>query len=254
MAKEPEMVPAGPKSFFTEEAAAVYDERFARLAPLRDAMHLATRLVFSELPEQAQILCVGAGTGAETLMLGEAYPRWKFTLVEPSAAMLRVARKRCEAAGMVSRCLFHEGYLDTLAPGPEFDGATAILVSQFLTDPAQRQHFFRGIAQRLTPGGLFVSADLSGDVESKEKVLQIWLKLMEYNGSDPEQLQAYLQAYNRDFACSDTDEVESLISRAGFEPPVRFLQAVLIQAWFTRRDKAREKGSLDSAAPLGYSL
>lgn len=236
MTKGPEGVPTGAKSFFNEEAAALYDERFARLAPLRDAMQLATRMVFSELPEQAHILCVGAGTGAEALMLGDAYPGWRFTLVEPAGAMLAVARKKCEAAGLTSRCTFHEGFLESLPPGPEFDGATAILVSQFLTDPPQRQEFFRGIAQRLSPGGLFVSADLSGDSANKDKVLQIWLKLMEHNGANAEQVAGYLEAYNRDFACSDTDQVEALITGAGFEPPVRFLQAVLIQAWSTRRE------------------
>lgn len=235
MSEKTEVVPGGAASFFNGEMAAVYDERFARLAPLRDAMHLAIRMALSDLPERARVLCVGAGTGAEALMLGEVYPEWEFTLVEPSPAMLGVARRHCEAAGLASRCTFHEGFLPSLPPGPEFDAATSILVSQFVVDQDERREFFREIARRLAPGGRFVSADLSGDSGKKEQVLKIWLKLMEHNGASAEQLEGYMQSYNRDFACSDTHEVEALITEAGFKPPLRFLQAVLIQAWLTQR-------------------
>lgn len=40
---------------FDQERASSYDERFAALAPLRDALHLLIRLIFSELPEDAHI-------------------------------------------------------------------------------------------------------------------------------------------------------------------------------------------------------
>lgn len=222
-------------AFFNEEMAATYDERFARLAPLKDALHLGMRMVMDGLPRQARVLCVGAGTGAEVLTLGEANPEWHFTLVEPSGAMLAVARRRCEAAGLLSRCSFHEGFLESLPPAPEFDAATAILVSQFLVDPQDRLSFFRRIAERLVSGGLFVSADLSADGEVKARILSIWLKLIEYNGASTEQLEGYLEAIGKNLAVSDTSEVETLITSAGFESPVRFMQTLLIQAWATKR-------------------
>lgn len=222
-------------AFFNEEMAATYDERFVRLAPLKDAIFLGMQMVMSGLPRQARILCVGAGTGAEALALGEANPEWRFTLVDPSAAMLAVARRRLEAVGLLSRCLFHEGFLESLPAAPPFDGATAILVSQFVVDPESRRSFFEGIAQRLAPEGLFVNADLSADTEVKDRMVQIWSKLIEYNGATTEQVEAYLATIGKNLAISDTREVEALITSAGFESPVRFMQAVLIQAWVARR-------------------
>jgi tRNA (cmo5U34)-methyltransferase len=40
---------------FDEERASTYDERFTKLAPLRDTLHLLTRLILAELPIDARI-------------------------------------------------------------------------------------------------------------------------------------------------------------------------------------------------------
>lgn len=99
-----------------DKQAASYDDQWKRLAPLNGALHLLMRAVFSELPVDAHVLCVGAGTGAELVYLASEFPHWRFTAVEPSAAMLDVCKQRAEERGFASRCLFHRGYLDSLPP------------------------------------------------------------------------------------------------------------------------------------------
>ncbi len=47
-----------PGIVFDKERASTYDKRVAKLAPLHDALHLLTRLILSELPADARILCV----------------------------------------------------------------------------------------------------------------------------------------------------------------------------------------------------
>ncbi len=89
---------------FDEQQAATYDERFARLAPLRDSLHLLAGLVFEPLPADAHVLCVGAGTGLELLALAQRFPRWRFTAAEPSGPMLAICRQRAEASGIAARC------------------------------------------------------------------------------------------------------------------------------------------------------
>ena len=54
---------------FDEERAATYDERFSKLAPLRDTLHLLTRLILADLPVNSRILCIGVGTGLELIYL-----------------------------------------------------------------------------------------------------------------------------------------------------------------------------------------
>ncbi|WP_312571670.1 class I SAM-dependent methyltransferase, partial [Stutzerimonas balearica] len=101
------------KAVFDQQAAR-YDERWARTAPIRDALHFLLQAVFAPLPAEARVLCIGAGTGEEILHLAQCRPGWTFTAVEPSGAMLQVLCDKATRAGIEQRCQFHEGYLETL--------------------------------------------------------------------------------------------------------------------------------------------
>jgi len=226
-----------PPAAFGPAHAAAYDEKYAKLAPMRDALHLLTSAVLADLPAEARILCVGAGTGHELLYLAQKFPQWQFTAVEPSAPMLEVCRRKTDAAGITSRCLFHEGYLDTLPSSPPFDAVTSLLVSQFILTPDARTDFFRTIAQQLLPGGYLVTADLASDTASAtyQNLLDIWIRLMRETGSPPEQLEKMRTTYGRDVAVLPVDQISSLIASAGFENPILFLQTGLIHAWYAKR-------------------
>ncbi|RYD68316.1 MAG: class I SAM-dependent methyltransferase, partial [Verrucomicrobiaceae bacterium] len=90
--------PTPSLTVFGPEQAAAYDARFAKFAPMRDALHLLAGSILATLPEDARILCVGAGTGAEVLALAQRFPHWRFTAVEPSAPMLELCRQKATAA------------------------------------------------------------------------------------------------------------------------------------------------------------
>ena len=226
-----------PKIAFGQEHAAAYDQRFAKLAAMRDALHLLISAVLADLPAEARILCVGAGTGAELVYLAQKFPQWRFTAVEPSAPMLEVCRRKAEECGITPRCVFHEGYLDSLPPSEAFDAAASLNVSHFILDPEARAGFFRAIAGRLRPGGYLVSADLASDTASEtyQSLLDVWMRLMRETGSSPAQLEQLRVAYGRDVAVLPVEQVSSIIASGGFEPPVLFLQTCLIHAWYALR-------------------
>lgn len=226
-----------PATIFDESHASEYDKRFSKLAPLRDALHLLIGALFSDLPAEARILCVGAGTGSELIYLAQKFPRWRFTAVEPSAPMLDVCRRRTEECGVASRCEFHEGYLESLAPSEPFDAATSLLVSQFILAAEDRSQFFRAIAERLRPGGYLASADLASDVTSAvyESLLEVWLRVMKDTELSAEQIENLRVAYGRDVALLPLDDVSAMIAAGGFETPVLFLQTGLIHGWYAKR-------------------
>jgi tRNA (cmo5U34)-methyltransferase len=221
---------------FGEDQAAAYDQRFIKLAPLREALHLMMKSLLSELPENARVLCVGAGTGLELADLAQRFPGWSFTAVEPSAPMLRICRQRAEKDGITARCTFHEGYLDSLPLGEKFDAATSLLVSHFILRREDRLSYFQQIASHLHPGGCLVSADLSGDIGSDkyEQQMATWLQMMRLTDITPEQAENMRAAYAKDVAILPPAEVEAIIVDSGFHPPMQFLQTMLIHAWFTR--------------------
>jgi tRNA (cmo5U34)-methyltransferase len=231
------MPPPEPPVAFDAAHAAAYDQRFAKLAPLREALHLLISAVLADLPAEARILCVGAGTGHELIYLAQKFPGWRFAVVEPSGPMLEVCRRKAAACGIAPRCVFHEGYLDSLPPSDAFDAATSLLVSQFILAPEARAGFFRAIAARLRPGAYLVSADLASDTASAtyQSLLEAWLRLMRETGLPPEQLERLRLAYGRDVAVLPLPQVSALIASGGFDPPVLFLQTGLIHAWYAQR-------------------
>ncbi len=225
------------RPFSDQTHAAAYDQKFIKLAAMRDALPLLISAVFADLPAEARILCVGAGTGHELIYLAQKFPQARFTAVEPSAPMLAICRRKAEAGGITSRCIFHEGYLDSLPAAEAFDAATSLLVSQFILDPDTRAGFFRSIAERLRPGGYLASADLASDTTSAtyQSLLGVWIRLMRETGSAPEQLEKMRIAYGRDVAVLPVEQVSALIASGGFEAPVLFFQTGLIHAWYARR-------------------
>lgn len=224
------------KAIFDQQASG-YDKQWEKTAPIRDGLHFLLDSVFADLPADARILCVGAGTGVEVAHLARKFPQWRFTVVDPSGAMLNVCRRRAEAEGFASRCHLHEGYLDSLPLDDAHDAATCFLVSQFILDQNARSEFFRAIANRLRPGGILASSDLASDVASPEydALLHAWMHMMSAADISPEGRERMRAAYAKDVAVLPPQVIASIIEAGGFGAPVQFFQAGLIHAWFSRR-------------------
>ena len=224
------------KAIFDQQAES-YDQRWAKTAPIREALHFLLAAVFAELPVNARILCVGVGTGEEIGYLALRFPHWQFVAVEPSGAMLSVFRNKAEQGGYLLRCHLHEGYLDTLAIQEGFDGATCFLVSQFILDHSERVEFFRAIAARLLPGALLASSDLASDQTSAEydALLKMWMHMMQGAGIPAVGIEQMRTAYSRDVAVLPPQQIALIIRSGGFDAPVMFYQAGLIHAWFSKR-------------------
>ena len=222
---------------FDQKTASAYDNRWAKLAPIRDSLDLLIRAILSELPADARILCVGVGTGSELINLAQAFPLWRFTAVEPAIAMLDVCRQRVEECGITSRCTFHEGYLDSLPESDSFEAATCLVVSHFIMEKEERRNFFNQIALRLRPQGYLISSDIAYDMSTSDyqSLLEVWLRVMKSAELPEDDIEKMRAAYGRDVAVLPPQEVASIIASAGFDTPVLFFQNLLIHAWYSRR-------------------
>lgn len=123
-----------------------------RVPGLADLHRMAMLLISEQAPQAAHILVVGAGGGMELKAMAKAQPTWGFTGVDPSAAMLDLARRNIEPFS--GRIKLIEGTVDA-APPDSFDGAACLLTLHFL-DKTERLLTLKEIHRRLKPGARLV--------------------------------------------------------------------------------------------------
>jgi len=180
---------------FGADRAAHYDTQASvSLAGCHAMYEVSVSALASQLDGQqaAALLFVGLGTGAELMPYTRFdVPGWRFTGVDPSDAMLAVARKRLEAEGLLSRTHLHVGELHTLPPGPPFDGAQMMGVLHHVADEEGRLELLREVTRRLKPGAPFVlGCRVGNDAELSNVELRRWRAY----GIPPDELEHRRQA------------------------------------------------------------
>lgn len=216
------------EKYFSKSSATDYDEQRRGLAPIKEALHLAMLGFLSRLKEDAHLLCVGAGTGQELLFLARKFPSWQFTVVEPAADMLDICKSKAKSEGFDSRCTFHEGYVDSLPKSARYDGATAILVSQFIVEKQQRIEFFADISSRLVSGALVINAELASDMSSgeNEQLAGAWLSMHK-----DAVLNTSTEPFGKTVSVLSQGDIQEVLKLGGLNEPVLFFQTLLIHAW-----------------------
>jgi len=110
-------------------------------------------LDFATLPEKGSVLDVGSGTGSLSLAIAERRPEDRTVGIDPSAEYVAYAKSRQPSTG---RAEFEVGDAQQLRfPNASFDGALALLVVNFIPDPAKALRELRRVTR---PGGLISAA------------------------------------------------------------------------------------------------
>lgn len=232
--QNPDAAAASP-NFFNQDMADAYDRRNSGLAPISDSLHFLMRLILADLPSDTRVLCVGVGTGAEILSLATAYPGWSFVGIDPSQEMLAVGRRRLEQAGILHRCELLQGYAED-APRDGFNAAVSLLVAHFIKRE-DRPSFYAAIHDRVRPGGRFVSAEISGDLDGPvfPQMLDDWKRIQSLMGATPESLAKLGEMMRNVLGVLPPAETEAMWETAGFKRPVPFFQAFMIRGWHAVR-------------------
>ncbi|GGF68682.1 methyltransferase [Paenibacillus albidus] len=189
--------------------------------------------VHLEAHHTANILIVGAGGGQELVTLG-AHESWSFTGIDPSKAMLEIARNRMAAAGLGARVTLHQCDLHNLAYGNPYDAATCMLVLHFLKGKEQKLQLLREIASRMQAGAPFFAAAIQGDIRTEAWSLQMkaWKTHMLDNGITLEGWDQFDSSIGVTSHPIPADEIEALLLEAGFTGVNRYFTSYLIEGWF----------------------
>ena len=111
-----------------------------------------------------------------------------------------------------------------------FDAVVACLVFEHIDDYAEA---IAEVARVLRPGGRFLSAEISGDLDGPEfpAMLTDWERVQTLMGATPDSL-AKLPGMMRDvLGVLPPDETEAMWREAGFALPTPFFQAFMIRGW-----------------------
>lgn len=224
-------------SSFDDERAAAYDAHIRRLAPGYDALHaMVVSLLSTLLDEDAHVLVVGAGTGAEIRRLGRAHPGWHFTAVDPSPAMLDRCRGHLADTAVAPRVEYVCERVEHLDDGAPFDAATSIFVAHFIADPEAKRAFFESIADRLKPQAPFVLADLYRVTPRAafDALIAAWHDAFVRHGASEAEADRAFARVDRTISFVEEPVLDRITRDAGFDGLNCFFQALLWGAWWTR--------------------
>ena len=221
-------------SFSQAHRVADYARQTPRKVPgLADLHRMAMLLISEQAPGDARVLVVGAGGGLEVSAMAAAQPAWHFTGVDPSVAMLDIAR--ATTAPFKARINLLEGTVD-VAPVLPFDGAVCLLTLHFL-ERAERLRTLKEILRRLTPGARLVVAhhSMPDDQAASANSTQRWLTRSAAfaNHADVDWVKATDSA--TDMAARlpllSVSEEEAVLREAGFSNVALFYAAFSFRGW-----------------------
>ena len=205
-----------------------YAAETPRKVPGLADLHRMTMLLLSEsAPGAAHVLVVGAGGGLELRAMAAARPGWAFTGVDPSAAMLELARRTTEP--FADRIELIEGTVDA-APAQPYDGATCLLTLHFL-DRSERLRTLTEIHRRLKPGARLVMAHHGVPGDAAEPWLARSAAFAQRDEIDWPAARASASAMAARLPLLSAGEEEALLRSAGFRDAELFYAAFSFRGW-----------------------
>ncbi|WP_103027402.1 class I SAM-dependent methyltransferase [Salinibacter altiplanensis] len=224
-----------PAQPFDAQRAAAYDDRIRRLCP--DYGHLqktVASVLAAQLPDRAHLLVAGAGTGTEIVQMGRAHPQWRFTAVDPSAAMLDRCRAKVAHAGLKDRIDYIDAPVEDMPASRLFDAATSLLVTHFIDKTAATRRYFQSLVGRLVPGAPLVWADLYRPASDGafRCLWAAWRRHVGAHMTTKETDRAFVRI-EEDISFVRPDGLEQIVTGAGLAPPTQFYQHLLWGAWTT---------------------
>jgi ubiquinone/menaquinone biosynthesis C-methylase UbiE len=151
-----------------------------------------------------QVLDLGCGTGAVSLLLAKRQPEARIVGLDPDANALARAEQKARAAGAAIE--WQKGYAGRAPyPAHSFDHVVSSLMIHHLTSE-EKQAAFRDVKRLLRPGGAFHLLDFGPPKNAIERALTA---ILHHDGRMRDNLGGRLPEWLREAGFADVREVES---------------------------------------------
>jgi len=224
--------------YFSPELSSQYDRKIRASIPGYEALHAMTHdFLGLALPETANILVVGAGTGMELVTLGLAHPHWLFTAVDLSKDMIAICRNAVSAEGLNDRVRIHHGKTDELPQNEFYDAATSILVSHFILSREEKTAHFEAISALLRPAAPLITADLVAKTGNPhfEYFIKVWLTHKVNSGMSKKEVEDDFERSRKAVSFIPEDEYCDILKKTGFADIHQFYRALLFCGWICKK-------------------
>jgi tRNA (cmo5U34)-methyltransferase len=194
-----------------DKTANTYDTDRAKLIPGHDHFY---GWAIDLIPADAKsILDLGAGSGSLTAFVRRAFPEARIHLLDFSAPMLELAKKRLGEDGRLS---YEVGDYTTATLPVNLDAVVSALSIHHLDD-GNKQRLFRRVHEALKPGGIFINAEqVLGPTPALEaRYKQLWLEQVRENGATEQQITDSLYRQEED-RCASVENQLAWMRDAGF--------------------------------------
>ena len=210
-----------------------YDRMAQLVLPGYEVMHtMVLACLQAYLPESADLLVVGSGTGMELTRLGKACSGRRFLGIDPSEKMQKVAKQKMSSHQLDQRLKLIQGYTEDLPTDILYNAATSILVMHFIP-PSDKLQFLSSIAQRLHASAPFVIVDIFGEKQGKElkQLIPILQAYWNAAGILPQKQQHILTGVEQGVYPLPETSILNLLEQAGFEKTIRFYTGLWVGGW-----------------------
>ncbi|PMB53179.1 SAM-dependent methyltransferase [Fischerella thermalis CCMEE 5201] len=215
-------------------AVSEYDNMARMALPGYEAMHtMVLACLRSHLPEKANLLIVGAGTGMELVRFAKSNREWQMLGVDPSANMLAVAQEKIQQHHLSEQVQLFQGYTHDLPATTLYNAATSILVMHFIPDDGGKLAFLQSIAQRLQSSAVFILVDVFGETNTREfeQTISFVKKYWAEMGIPPQKMAQLLERINDGVHLIGEARELELLQQAGFSNVMRFYTGLWVGGW-----------------------
>ncbi|CBW26031.1 conserved hypothetical protein [Halobacteriovorax marinus SJ] len=218
---------------FEEMGGENYDNSNKRFKPISDNLHFLNNLILRDLPNDAVILCVGVGTGADIIHLAKENEGWQFVGIDPSSAMLERCVANLKSEGLEHRCELFHGHLSDYKDNEKFDAVLSLFVMHFIEKLSLREKVYEDIYSLLKLGGRLIVSEISADFSSNDypSLLEDWCRLQYTSGPKNESAQRVKDVVENTLEVLSSKETKDMMKRCGFNDVTEFFQSFLIKAW-----------------------
>ncbi len=199
----------------TSQPAHEYDDNIVRTMPFYDHFHDIT-ISFLEImqPRPSAWLDTGCGTGTLVIKAAGNFPGTRFTLADPSAAMLAIAKEKTATLS----CEYLEMGTEELPCSERaFDVITAVLAHHYF-DAEARRRATANCYRMLKEGGVYISFEtfLPATDYGKRAGLQWWRRAQLALGKDEVKVEKYIKRFGVEFFPISLSAHLALLQASGF--------------------------------------